>query len=248
MAAHKKTHCIRGHEFTPENTYVMPNGSKSCKTCRLANVKKYTDKNRKKINEGKRRRRVRKVRARRTQCKRGHKFTPENTYIDSRGMQVCRSCKRLWAQEHTGLKGRPKNNKNQNTDKTHCIRGHEFTSENTYYKGKNRICRICHRADQKRRGAGKRSKRFAGEGAHTTQQELELKRFYGNKCLCCGLEESKLPELGRVLAVDHVIPLSKGGSNGIENLQPLCHGTGGCNNKKRDKAIDYREAGYHYGT
>lgn len=30
-----KTHCIRGHEFTPENTYVSRNGSRHCKTCAL---------------------------------------------------------------------------------------------------------------------------------------------------------------------------------------------------------------------
>ncbi|NED52837.1 HNH endonuclease, partial [Micromonospora aurantiaca] len=27
-----KTHCIRGHEFTPENTYVK-NGGRDCRTC-----------------------------------------------------------------------------------------------------------------------------------------------------------------------------------------------------------------------
>jgi hypothetical protein len=28
-----KTHCKRGHEFTPENTYVRPNGTKACRIC-----------------------------------------------------------------------------------------------------------------------------------------------------------------------------------------------------------------------
>lgn len=28
-----KTHCKRGHEFTPENTYAMKRGGRSCKTC-----------------------------------------------------------------------------------------------------------------------------------------------------------------------------------------------------------------------
>lgn len=29
----RKTHCKRGHEFTPENTYVYKSGSRSCRTC-----------------------------------------------------------------------------------------------------------------------------------------------------------------------------------------------------------------------
>jgi len=37
----KQTHCIRGHEFTPENTFRKPNGNRGCKECR-----KMHDKNR----------------------------------------------------------------------------------------------------------------------------------------------------------------------------------------------------------
>ena len=29
----RKTHCSRGHEFTPENTYRWPNGKRRCRTC-----------------------------------------------------------------------------------------------------------------------------------------------------------------------------------------------------------------------
>lgn len=30
----RKTHCVNGHEFTAENTYVRPNGARDCSTCR----------------------------------------------------------------------------------------------------------------------------------------------------------------------------------------------------------------------
>jgi hypothetical protein len=32
----KQTHCIHGHEFTPENTIVRPNGTRQCRECRRA--------------------------------------------------------------------------------------------------------------------------------------------------------------------------------------------------------------------
>jgi hypothetical protein len=43
-----KTHCKRGHEFTPENTYVIPaSGSRQCLTCRrLIQRPKYNAKRR----------------------------------------------------------------------------------------------------------------------------------------------------------------------------------------------------------
>lgn len=28
-----KTHCVHGHEFTPENTYLRPTGGRRCRTC-----------------------------------------------------------------------------------------------------------------------------------------------------------------------------------------------------------------------
>jgi len=35
-----QTHCKRGHEFTPENTYVNDRGGRACKTCILAGNKR----------------------------------------------------------------------------------------------------------------------------------------------------------------------------------------------------------------
>lgn len=52
---------------------------------------------------------------------------------------------------------------------------------------------------------------------------------YDNCCLCCGIQSKLTP--------DHIVPLSRGGSNAIDNIQPLCMG---CNLKKGTKSTDYR--------
>ena len=37
--------CKRGHELKPENTYVRPNGQRTCKTCRQAYDRAYYQRN-----------------------------------------------------------------------------------------------------------------------------------------------------------------------------------------------------------
>ncbi len=49
------------------------------------------------------------------------------------------------------------------------------------------------------------------------------------KCLCCG----RVSEL----TIDHVLPISKGGSNAPSNVQPLCRP---CNSSKGVRVVDYR--------
>lgn len=43
-----KTHCKRGHEFTPENTRIVPNGSRRCRACQTEYGTKYSRKYRSK--------------------------------------------------------------------------------------------------------------------------------------------------------------------------------------------------------
>jgi hypothetical protein len=37
----RKTHCINGHEFTSENTYLRAEGGRKCKQCTLDNTARY---------------------------------------------------------------------------------------------------------------------------------------------------------------------------------------------------------------
>lgn len=76
----------------------------------------------------------------------------------------------------------------------------------------------------------RRAAKHASHGSFTAEEFKELCERYGNKCLACGDAEA-------VLEADHVVPLTKGGSDNISNIQPLC---GSCNRKKFVNIIDYR--------
>jgi hypothetical protein len=89
-----------------------------------------------------------------------------------------------------------------------------------------------------------RARLMDADGSFTFREFRNLCKKYNCSCLCCGKTERQLFRLKRILVPDHVKPISKGGSNFIENIQPLCHpvlgGRGGCNSHKHAKEIDYR--------
>lgn len=76
----------------------------------------------------------------------------------------------------------------------------------------------------------KRLRKYREKGAkgkHTLQEWEELKKQYNWTCPDCGKKEPDIK-----LTEDHIIPISRGGSNWIENIQPLCKS---CNSKKHNK-------------
>lgn len=78
----------------------------------------------------------------------------------------------------------------------------------------------------------RRRQRMKENGGFHYKSEWELlKAQYNWTCLSCGRNEEII-----TLTKDHIIPVSKGGSDNIENIQPLC---GSCNYKKHDKEIKY---------
>lgn len=82
--------------------------------------------------------------ARKTHCKHGHEFTPENTrvYENCKGWaRQCIECEKIRI---------AKRHKKERKPVMHCIHGHEYTQENTrWVKTKNgpqykkRVCRTC---------------------------------------------------------------------------------------------------------
>ncbi len=78
-------------------------------------------------------------------------------------------------------------------------------------------------------GSRRRAWKLGGGGSHSEDAWRQLKELFGNRCLCCGQEKK--------LTRDHVIPLSRQGSDDITNIQPMC---AACNKSKFTQAVDYR--------
>lgn len=77
----------------------------------------------------------------------------------------------------------------------------------------------------------RRVRKVNNGGTYTIAEWEQLKNKFKYTCPFCFRKE---PEIK--LTVDHILPVSLGGSNDITNIQPLC---GSCNSRKRTKEIRF---------
>jgi len=70
-----------------------------------------------------------------------------------------------------------------------------------------------------------RAKKHGCDGRIHWQDWVSLCEQHQHKCVLCGAS--------KWLAIDHIEPLSRGGANTIENVQPVCMS---CNSKKGNRA------------
>lgn len=78
-------------------------------------------------------------------CKRGHRFTKRNTYVDKHGSRNCLKCRRMHSIARSKNPGIGSGGLNR--IKTECKSGHRYLGKNLWIrirKGKKtRVCKIC---------------------------------------------------------------------------------------------------------
>lgn len=213
-----------GHPRTPENAIRNGGDKVCCKTCKYAReaARRAADpeRERARVREAQRRSRggLRGHRnSRKGSCPQGHDYTPENTYL-YRGDRQCKTCRREHAATWRAKNGQYIAEKNQ---AYYAANGDVMRESARRWQQENRDrANLTSRLKKQRRRAA---------GVLTPDEWLAVLDEFGHICLACGSDGP--------LTVDHVIPISTGGLNVRENVQPLC---GPCNSSKGAKSIDYR--------
>jgi 5-methylcytosine-specific restriction endonuclease McrA len=75
------------------------------------------------------------------------------------------------------------------------------------------------------------------KGDHTKDEWVELVNNFDCRCVRCG-------DSSRPLHKDHIVPLYQGGSNGLDNIQPLCDR---CNLGKASDSFNWAEYRRQHG-
>lgn len=146
-------------------------------------------------------------RAIRTSCSAGHAF-PENR---RRGRYDCAICHREDVKRTARLKLLASGRAFHLRD-GRCVNGHELTLDNRTAGRKNGRCLTCHRLRE--------------NGIRTKEAVAYASILLNDPCSYCvsGVTEE----------IDHIVPVSKGGSKGRDNLTGAC---GSCNRRKRTRSL-----------
>lgn len=86
------------------------------------------------------------------------------------------------------------------------------------------------KAALKAKAHNRRALKSKNGGVHSSDDILNLFKLQSGKCVYCN--NDLVVNKTKKFELDHIIPLNKNGTNGIENLQLLCMK---CNRSKKDK-------------
>lgn len=178
-----------------------------------------------------------------TDCKEWHPlslFNVEKQHSDGLA-SYCRNCttrrtKEQWSKDPAFWNERNKASYQKHRP-TRLASAHRYRDENyetVLEKGRvrGRKYRKNNPGYWKKRDANRKERLANTETPFTAIEWAALCEQYKHTCLRCG---KSVPEIE--LTIDHIKPLSRGGTNDISNIQPLCLK---CNLRKATKTIDYR--------
>lgn len=154
---------------------------------------------------------------RKTHCPQGHPYDEANTYLTPAGWRQCKACRKLRVME-SWWRNREKRLAESKAWREANPERHRANLLRWNTENRERANLLSRLKKQRKRAAG----------TLTDADWALVLEVYGNACLACDKPE---------VTIDHVIPVSKGGRNEIDNVQPLC---GRCNTSKGTKTKDYR--------
>lgn len=96
-----------------------------------------------------------------------------------------------------------------------------YQSHRTEVDRRHKAYRTANPSIDKASNRRRRVRKLGTEGNHTEQEWQALLDWYGRCCANCDSSED--------ITRDHIVPLSRGGTDYISNIQPLCRS---CNCKK----------------
>ncbi len=153
-----------------------------------------------------------------------------------RNSQVCATRVKEWRQSPAGQKWRAENKAKLNKQAHNWQMNHReqhgaavrkcYARNRNYYLQKHKEWQKANPDLYREQRRRKRARLRNAPGSYDLRQWRELVEFYGGRCAYCGRTGALQP--------DHKVPLSRGGTNYIENILPVC---GSCNAKKGAKTI-----------
>ena len=204
------SHYFTGKPCKHGHVSIRAVASRSCMECDNARVKRYQAKNPEKVKAYRRRRYWRDPEGERAKVQ---------AYRDENREHVRKLGRELYQKPHVKeyqRKYRAKHKERRNTlisEWAKNNRGKRRESNQRWYYSDIERSRMVHLEKEHRR----RAKKLNAEGSHTKEELAALLERQACRCAYCRADLRKVSK-----HADHIVPLSEGGSDAIENIQYLC--------------------------